>query len=80
MKNFVYILRSELDPERYCTGMTNDFPRRLSEHNQGVTPHTKKFMPWKPVVVVEFDEREKAVAFEKYLKSGSGRAFSKKHF
>jgi predicted GIY-YIG superfamily endonuclease len=36
--------------------------------------------PWKLVVQIGFDDKAKAVAFEKYLKSGSGRAFAKKHF
>jgi hypothetical protein len=29
---------------------------------------------------VTFREKAKAIAFEKYLKSGSGRVFAKKHF
>jgi hypothetical protein len=36
--------------------------------------------PWKLVVQIGFEDKVKAFAFEKYLKSGSGRAFAKKHF
>jgi hypothetical protein len=37
-------------------------------------------MPWELVVAIEFAEERRAVAFENYLKSGSGRAFAKRHF
>jgi hypothetical protein len=30
-------------------------------------------------VVIEFDDEKRAVAFERYLKSGSGVAFAKRH-
>jgi hypothetical protein len=36
--------------------------------------------PWSLVVSMEFTTAKAASAFEKYLKSGSGRAFSKRHF
>ena len=49
-------------------------------HNEGKSIHTNKFKPWKKVVEIGFDDPAKATAFEKYLKSGSGRAFAKKHF
>jgi hypothetical protein len=29
---------------------------------------------------IAFNDEQRAIAFEKYLKSGSGRAFAKKHF
>ncbi len=77
---FVYILQSELDPERYYTGISDDPSRRLTEHNSGHSTHTNKFRPWKLIVTIAFDDPAKAVAFERYLKSGSGRAFAKKHF
>jgi hypothetical protein len=32
------------------------------------------------VVVIEFAEEGRAIEFEKYLKSGSGVAFAKRHF
>jgi hypothetical protein len=33
-----------------------------------------------PKIITLFTEKENAIAFEKYLKSHSGRAFAKKHF
>jgi putative endonuclease len=41
-------------------------------------PHTSKFGPWRIKAYFAFPEPEKAFAFEKHLKSASGRAFAKK--
>ena len=80
----VYILQSVAFPDRYYTGCTNDVEERVRRHNAGHTDsqshHTSTYGPWKLVVHVGFDDKAKAFAFEKYLKSGSGRAFAKKHF
>jgi hypothetical protein len=54
--------------------------RRLSLHNSAVRGHTAKFKPWDVVAVVELRDAHTALAFERYLKSGSGRAFAKRHF
>ncbi len=76
----VYILRSELDASKHYVGITDDPERRLAEHNAGKSTHTNKFRPWKVIVTIGFADSAKATAFERYLKSGSGRAFAKKHF
>jgi len=76
----VYILQSIENPSRYYVGLTDDSIRRLEEHNQGKCPHTSKFKPWKTILSIQFSNLEKARSFERYLKSGSGRAFSKRHF
>jgi predicted GIY-YIG superfamily endonuclease len=77
---YVYLLRSKSDPERYYTGITKDINNRLMSHNNGQVTHTSKYRPWELIVSEWFKERGKAQNFEKYLKSGSGRAFSKRHF
>jgi predicted GIY-YIG superfamily endonuclease len=79
-KRFVYILGSESQPNRYYTGLTSDVPRRLDDHNRGASSHTVNGRPWKLVVAIEFANAEKASAFERYLKSGSGCAFAVRHF
>jgi predicted GIY-YIG superfamily endonuclease len=79
-KRFVYVLRSEFDPSRHYVGLTADVDERLRWHNEGPSGQTVFNRPWKVVVAVEFLEEGKAVAFERYLKSGSGRAFAKRHF
>lgn len=53
--------------------------RRLSEHNAGMCTHTSKHRPWSIDVVIEFADERRAVAFEVYLKSGSGVAFAQRH-
>ncbi|RKY07882.1 MAG: GIY-YIG nuclease family protein, partial [Planctomycetota bacterium] len=40
--------------------------------------HTSKFVPWRVKTAIAFTNNERALAFEKYLKSASGRAFAKK--
>ena len=77
--SYVYILESESDPERYYVGLTADLRDRLARHNRGQVTHTAKFTPWTIKSAVSFRDREKAAAFERYLKSGSGRAFAKRH-
>jgi putative endonuclease len=77
---FVYVLQSETNPEAHYIGLTNDTARRLDEHNSGKSVHTNKFRPWKLVVSIGFADPAKANQFEDYLKSGSGRAFAKRHF
>ena len=77
---YVYLLQSESDPEQRYVGATTNFPERLKQHNSGQSPYTTKHRPWKPVVVVRFEDDGKADRFEQYLKSGSGHAFAKRHF
>ncbi len=77
---YVYQLASESDPTKHYTGITEDLEERLARHNRGDVPHTSKFKPWRIEVAVAFWDKSKAQAFEKYLKSHSGRAFSSKHF
>jgi predicted GIY-YIG superfamily endonuclease len=62
------------------TGLISDLLRRLAEHNAGLSPHTRRYRPWLVVAKMEFAREAAAVAFERYLKSGSGRAFAKRHF
>lgn len=77
---YVYILRSLKDPEQKYIGITNSLTRRLSQHNSGQSDHCDKYRPWKISLALWFEEKSKAVEFEKYLKSHSGRAFRSKHF
>ncbi|MEK7563680.1 MAG: GIY-YIG nuclease family protein [Patescibacteria group bacterium] len=77
---FVYLLQSLAAPARKYVGITDDVNRRLAEHNNGKSIHTNKFKPWELMTYIAFDDVTKAQAFEDYLKSHSGRAFSKKHF
>jgi putative endonuclease len=75
---YVYILESTEFRGRHYTGMTEDLRARLKRHNAGEVNHTAKFKPWKLQTYVAFDDQSRAVAFERYLKTASGRAFAKK--
>lgn len=75
---YVYILRSAEWPERHYVGITGDLRARLAKHNAGDVVHTSKYRPWSLKTYVAFADHDRALAFEKYLKSASGRAFSKK--
>ncbi|KAF0177815.1 MAG: excinuclease ABC C subunit domain-containing protein [Limisphaerales bacterium] len=78
--HYVYILRSVANPDRHYVGLTDDLQERLGKHNAGEVTHTAKFKPWVIKTANAFRERERAAEFERYLKSGSGRAFARKHF
>ena len=77
---YVYLLVSLSHPDKHYTGWTEDLQGRLKAHNASACPHTAKFRPWRIETAVAFHSRDKAIAFEKYLKSHSGRAFAAKHF
>lgn len=76
--HYVYILNSIGEPGRFYVGLTADLPARLAKHNTGGVPHTAKYRPWQIKTALAFRDVERAAAFERYLKSPSGRAFAKK--
>jgi len=79
-KRYVYVLKT-VDPKpRFYVGCTSDVPARLAAHNAGRCPHTTRYRPWQLHVTIELPDERRAVDFERYLKSGSGRAFAKRHF
>jgi putative endonuclease len=77
---YVYLIQSINNPAQYYTGITDKIEGRLEDHNTGKSIHTNRFKPWKLLVYMGFTDDKTAFAFEQYLKSGSGRAFSQKHF
>jgi predicted GIY-YIG superfamily endonuclease len=79
-KRVVYIVRSDVDARRHYVGITNDVRSRLEWHNHGPCGYTTSHRPWSLAVSIEFPTEQHAVRFEHYLKSGSGRAFAKRHF
>lgn len=78
-KRIVYILRSDAEPGRHYAGITNDLDARLDWHNRAPCGYTVSYRPWSVVASIEFRTERDARRFEKYLKSGSGRAFAKCH-
>ena len=77
---YVYLLVDVATESHRYTGVTEDLTARLAKHNAGEVPHTSKFKPWKIETAIAFSSKEKAYAFEAYLKTHSGRSFANRHF
>ena len=75
----VYILRSISNPSHTYVGYTSlTVEDRLRKHNKGDVPHTSKYLPWEIEFFAGFPNKYTALAFEAYLKSHSGKAFTSK--
>jgi predicted GIY-YIG superfamily endonuclease len=79
-KRIVYILKSRVARSRHYVGLTDDISDRLEWHNHGPSGPTVSGRPWSLLLSMEFGSEQDAARFERYLKSGSGRAFLKRHF
>jgi len=75
---FVYILQSEKDKSLYV-GSTEDVKKRFAEHNSGKAKYSSSKRPYVLKWFCAFPTKQKALVFEKYLKQGSGHAFTAKH-
>lgn len=76
----VYVLISLKDVNRHYVGLTKDLEKRLKTHNAKKSLFSKKYSPWEIETFITFKNEHKARKFEKYLKSGSGYAFLRRHF
>ncbi len=74
----VYLLKC--NDRTHYTGYTSDLDDRIKRHGKGEIIYTSSRLPVQLVTYITFSDKYKALAFEKYLKSGSGKAFSKKRF
>jgi predicted GIY-YIG superfamily endonuclease len=74
---YVYIL--ELNNGKYYVGCTENLKERLTRHSKGYVPATAPYLPVKLLWRCSFPDKYQAYEFERYLKSGSGRAFALKH-
>jgi len=72
------MLRSIPHPDQTYFGFTENLKSRLTAHNNGQSPHTSRYKPWELVNYLAFKYRSRALEFEKYLKSHSGKAFANK--
>jgi len=77
---YAYILLSVSHPSEHYRGHTAELKQRVLDHNAGKCPHTSDLRPWKVKFYAAFDSMPLAQQFERYLKSGSGHAFAKRHF
>ena len=75
---YVYCLTPVAKSAARYIGFTEDLKQRIRDHNDGCNPSTAPLKPWRLKGYVAFDDKYMALAFERYLKSGSGHAFAKK--
>jgi predicted GIY-YIG superfamily endonuclease len=68
----VYILKCA--DGKFYTGCTSDVEDRMKRHHGGQVPATQNRLPVTLVTYIVFSDKSKAYRFEKYLKTGSGRA------
>jgi putative endonuclease len=76
---YVYLIRSTKLPAQTYIGFTEDLQQRIADQNGGASVHTAPFRPWRLVSAHAFMDVKRAREFEKYLKSGSGRASANLH-
>jgi putative endonuclease len=80
MKYYVYILESELNPERHYIGMSYDIEKRLVFHNSANnTGYTRRYQPWRVIYSEVYECKSDAAIREKQLKGGKGRAWLKQN-
>ena len=73
---YVYSLQCK---DGFYLGCTDNLKDRIDRHQKGQVPATAKRLPLNLEFYFAIKEKYKAFEFEKYLKSGSGRAFLNKH-
>lgn len=79
MKSTTYILQSLKDKRTYV-GSTNDFVKRLKQHNLGQVKSTKHRIPFKVLFTEEFQTVKEAKLRESWWKSSVGRRKLKELF
>jgi len=75
---YVYMLRSVPHPNQTYIGFSENLKTRLKAHNNGQSAHTSKYKPWDLINYFAFNDKQRALDFEGYLKSHSGKAFATK--
>jgi putative endonuclease len=76
----VYVLQSLAHPDRQFVESAAQVASRVATHNAGHSPLTASYRPWRLVAVVQFGSEDAAVRFEKFLKTGAGRALARQYF
>lgn len=75
---YVYLIESQHSARRRYVGYTENLRQRIADHNSGTNSSTAPFRPWCLITYLAFSTKRQALAFERYLKSGSGHAFARK--
>ena len=70
---YVYVLLS-LKDKKFYIGFTNDFKRRLKEHNSGKNISTKSRLPLKLLYYEAHLSKTDAARRERYFKTSKGKS------
>lgn len=73
----VYIIYNKQNNKTYI-GSTNNFKRRISQHNNNEVFSTKNKGPWLPIYIEFYPNENSARMREEELKSSVGRRYLKK--
>lgn len=68
---YIYVLQSQINKDKIYVGNTDDLKRRLSEHNNGKNPSTKKDKPYRIVYYEAYLNKLDALDRERKLKHHS---------
>lgn len=74
---YTYLLISMKNRVSYV-GSTGELVKRLKEHNQGLSPSTKRYLPWKLIYYEACLNEMDARLREKYLKTNQGARLLKR--
>ncbi|OGD87578.1 hypothetical protein A3G14_01675 [Candidatus Curtissbacteria bacterium RIFCSPLOWO2_12_FULL_38_9] len=78
-KPTLYVIQSQKDKRTYV-GSTDNFKKRLKQHNSGRVISTKHRVPFKILFTEELETLKEARKRELYYKSGAGRRKLKEFF
>jgi putative endonuclease len=76
--HYVYLIESTSSEGKRYIGYTDNLRQRIADHNSGKNVSTTAHRPWRLRTYLAFSTKDQALAFEHYLKSGSGHAFAHK--
>lgn len=76
MLYYVYIIQSDFDAS-YYKGHSDNYLRRISDHNSALSKYTSRKLPWKLVYIEVFASRGEAITRERSLKKYSNEQIRK---
>ena len=74
MQPCTYILFSE-SLQQYYTGSTSDIKQRFSDHNNGLSKHTRKGRPWRMIYSIECNSKTEALQLENKIKKRGAKRY-----
>ena len=75
---WIYILESQTTG-KYYTGYTSNLINRLSKHNRGLSPTTRRLKgPWKIIHTESFETKTEAIKRERQIKKWKDRKLIEK--